>query len=135
MLCGDQVLGKITPNIGRWPGAEAQPLRRYLASLAALQRLPVQLALPGHGAPLTTWVERITQLQQHHQQRLAAMAEAADTGATVLGVARAIFNFAKFSEHEVRFAVAETLAHLDYLVEAGELQMWEEDGVASYGRA
>lgn len=135
MLCGDQVLGKITPNIGRWPGAEEQPLQRYLASLAGLQRLPVQLALPGHGAPLTTWGERIGELQQHHQARLAAMAEAAGTGATVLSVARTIFNFAKFSEHEVRFAVAETLAHLAYLVEAGELRVWEADGVASYSRA
>jgi len=134
MLCGDQVLGKITPNIGRWPGAAAHPLRAYLESLAALRELPVQLALPGHGAPLTAWAERISQLQHHHQERLAAMATAAGPGATALSVARAIFNFAKFSEHEVRFAVAETLAHLDYLVEAGELQVWEEEGVASYGR-
>lgn len=138
MLCGDQILGKITPNIGRWPGAEPQPLQRYLQSLTTLQPLSVQLALPGHGAPLVAWAERIAQLQAHHQVRLAAMADAAglviNGGASALTIARAIFNFAKFSEHEVRFAVAETLAHLEYLVAQGELEVWEEKEVCLYGR-
>ncbi len=132
MLCGDQILGRITPNIGRWPAAEAQPLQRYLHSLATLQPLPVQLALPGHGAPLTAWAERIEQLQTHHQTRLAAMRAATSPGSTALTVARQIFNFAKFSEHEVRFAVAETVAHLEYLLDLGELQVEERAGVNWY---
>ena len=134
MLCGDQILGKITPNIGCWPGGEVHPLPRYLHSLATLETLPVRLALPGHGAPITTWRDRIIHLQAHHQARLAAMYAAAAEGTTALRVAQALFNFAKFSEHEVRFAVAETLAHLEYLVDLGELQEEERDGVYWYGK-
>jgi hypothetical protein len=50
------------------------------------------------------------------------MQAAAQGGATALEVAYAVFDFDRFSQHEVRFAVAEALAHLEYLVEAGRLQ-------------
>ncbi|NTU85382.1 MAG: MBL fold metallo-hydrolase, partial [Chloroflexales bacterium] len=49
MICGDQVLIKITPHIGWWPNSEPNPLGRYIGSLAELEHLPVRLALPGHG--------------------------------------------------------------------------------------
>jgi glyoxylase-like metal-dependent hydrolase (beta-lactamase superfamily II) len=122
LLCGDQVMQRITPNIGVWPTTEPNPLARYLNSLAQLAALEVDLALPGHYAPLAGWRGRIAELQAHHAQRLAAMQAAAQGGATALEVAYAVFDFDRFSQHEVRFAVAEALAHLEYLVEAGRLQ-------------
>ncbi len=133
LLSGDQVLMKITPNIGLWPTTEGDPLARYLASLATLAKLPVQVAWPGHGRPITEWQARLDELQSHHQQRLAKMLDAAN-GASALTVAQRVFNFAKFSDHEVRFAVAETLAHLEYLVLGGELGREEEAGTYRYYR-
>lgn len=136
MLCGDQVLGKISPNIGLWPGGATQPLADYLRSLAELAALDVQLALPGHGTPILTWQARIAALQQHHADRLAAMiaavTEQQNSGATALQVAQQIFDFGRFSEHEIRFAIAETLAHLVYLVTEGELYTEERQGKALY---
>jgi len=142
LLCGDQVLEKITPNIGLWPGGAAAPLQQYLASLTALQQLAVTVALPGHGGLLTQWAERIETLQQHHEARLAAMWAAVQSiekglqkghcdreSCTALAVARTIFNFQRFSEHEIRFAVAETLAHLVHLVARGKLQEKIANGV------
>ncbi|MBW7881453.1 MAG: MBL fold metallo-hydrolase [Caldilineaceae bacterium] len=126
LLCGDQVLLHITPNIGMWPTSEPNPLGRYLRSLDQLARLDVALALPGHHDLITNWQERIGELVVHHEERLDAMYEAARAGATALDVSRMVFNFSKFSPHEVRFAVAETLAHLEYLAEAGVLVRVEE---------
>lgn len=131
LLSGDQVLMKITPNIGLWPTTEPNPLGRYLTSLTQLATLPVRVAWPGHGRPITEWPVRLAELQTHHQARLANMRAAAD-GASALTVAQRVFNFAKFSDHEVRFAVAETLAHLDYLVLHGELQRDIEAGTDFY---
>ena len=122
---------KITPNIGLWPTTEPNPLGRYLTSLTQLATLPVRVAWPGHGRPITEWPVRLAELQTHHQARLANMRAAAD-GASALTVAQRVFNFAKFSDHEVRFAVAETLAHLDYLVLHGELQRDIEAGTDFY---
>ena len=125
LLCGDQVMQRITPNIGVWPTTEPSPLARYLRSLAELAALEVDLALPGHYAPLTDWRGRIAELQAHHDQRLEVMYAAAKAGATALEVSYAVFDYDRFSRHEVRFAVAEALAHLEHLAEQGRLQRVE----------
>jgi glyoxylase-like metal-dependent hydrolase (beta-lactamase superfamily II) len=125
LLCGDQVLQRITPNIGVWPTTEPDPLARYLRSLQELAALDVRLALPGHYAPLDNWQARIAELQVHHAQRIEAMYAAATEGATALEVSYTVFDYDRFSQHEVRFAVAEALAHLEYLAERGRLQRVE----------
>jgi glyoxylase-like metal-dependent hydrolase (beta-lactamase superfamily II) len=123
LLSGDQVLLKITPNIGLWPVSEPDPLGRYLASLRELAALEVRLALPGHRGLITNWLERLIELEQHHARRLAAMLAVVDeTGVTAYQVYSQVFNAREFTMHEVRFAVAETLAHLEYLVKQGWLR-------------
>ncbi|HMQ32229.1 MAG TPA: MBL fold metallo-hydrolase [Chloroflexaceae bacterium] len=133
LLCGDHVLVKITPHIGLWPTSEPDPLGRFLASLADLVALDVRLALPGHRAPITAWAARIAELRHHHDLRLAAMAAAvAGFGeASAFEVARAVFPFERFTPHEQRFAVAETIAHLERLAFAGALARVEGE-VARY---
>ncbi|MGL4647759.1 MAG: MBL fold metallo-hydrolase, partial [Caldilineaceae bacterium] len=133
LLSGDQVLKKITPNIGVWPSTQPDPLGRYLDSLKELAQLDVAIALPGHGSIITgaEWPARLASLAAHHAERLDAVVEAAFGGATALDVAHAIFNFDAFAEHEVRFAVAETMAHLDYLVARGRLHT-NDNGVRRY---
>lgn len=135
MLCGDQVLLRITPNIGFWPSTEPDPLGRYLASLRDLMKLDVEKALPGHHGVITDWQGRICELLQHHDERLELAFAAAAHGATALEASYTIFNFDRFSPHEVRFAVAESLAHLEYLADAGRLVRYEEDGFLAFRAA
>jgi glyoxylase-like metal-dependent hydrolase (beta-lactamase superfamily II) len=122
LLCGDHVLNKITPHIGLWPDSEPDPLGRYLGSLAELRTLPVRLALPGHKSLIHDWPGRIDALLRHHEERLAAMRGAISTAATAHEVASRVFPFAQYGPHEVRFAVAETIAHLELLVRRGVLR-------------
>lgn len=125
LLCGDQVLQKITPNIGLWPLTEPNPLGRYLASLGELQTLAVRLALPGHGPLITAWQARIAELEEHHAERLAEMLTAVNgVGSTPYEICAKVFNVEEFTEHEMRFALAETLAHLEYLVD--QRRLWRE---------
>ncbi|WP_298820256.1 MBL fold metallo-hydrolase [Chloroflexus sp.] len=127
-LVGDQVLLKITPHIGVWPESEPDPLRKYLNSLAELRTLAVDLALPGHGKTITTWQERLTELQAHHHERLAAMLRATRDGAdTAFTVARRVFDVERFTPHEARFAIAETIAHLELLVADGLIERREDE--------
>jgi len=116
VLCGDQVLMSITPNISRWHFSEFNPLKRYLDSLQQLASLEVRLGLPGHRALITDWPGRVAELQAHHAVRLERMLAATDSGATPFQVSSEVFDFSNFTPHDIRFAVAETLAHLDYLV-------------------
>jgi glyoxylase-like metal-dependent hydrolase (beta-lactamase superfamily II) len=118
---------KITPNIGVWPEGDPDPLGRFLASLHDLKRLDVRLALPGHKSLITDWAGRVDELLAHHETRLAHTLAAVEGGATVYETARRIFDSGAFSPHEWRFALAETLAHLDYLERRGKVRRQDAD--------
>lgn len=122
MFCGDHVLMKITPNIGSWPHTQPDPLGRFLASLKELQALDVRLALPGHKWLITDWRGRIEELIAHHHQRLQQTLEAIEGGAhSVYDISARIFPLDRLTAHEWRFAMAETLAHLNALRERGQV--------------
>lgn len=138
LLCGDHILMKITPNVSLWPNGEPNPLGRYINSFAELERLDVRLGLPGHRGLITDLPGRLAELRHHHEQRLGetltAVSQASNgsPSATVYDIALKLFKFQNFTIHEVRFAVAETLAHLDFLAERGKLRFFAGD-VWRYG--
>lgn len=135
LLCGDHVLMRISPNIGSWPHSEPDPLGRYLASLQALTSLDVRLALPGHKGLIHDWRGRIDELIAHHDQRLEQTAHALAAGAgAVYEVSAQLFNLDRLTAHEWRFAMAETLAHLNYLRERGRAHC-ETNGIMRWSLA
>jgi len=121
LLCGDAVLIKITPNVSLWPAGRPDPLADFLGSLDLLAALAVDLALPGHGPLIRAFGERLAELHAHHHERLEVMAQMAEHGATAFAVCSTVFPTATLSPHQMRFAMAETLAHLEYLVGIGRL--------------
>ncbi|MGQ9909744.1 MAG: MBL fold metallo-hydrolase [Candidatus Flexifilum sp.] len=127
MLCGDHILNKITPNIGLWHDSTVPPLETFLASLDALVSVPVDLALPGHKTLITNWQGRIEELRQHHALRLQLAREHAH-GSTAFEISDHLFpNRDLFTPHEMRFAIAEALAHLEYLRVRGAVTRSGED--------
>jgi glyoxylase-like metal-dependent hydrolase (beta-lactamase superfamily II) len=124
MLSGDHVLMQITPNISLWPGGWSNPLGRYLASLGQLKQVAVALALPGHKQAITAWHGRLTELEQHHAERLGhTLAAIAEGKHTTADIAKSVFRLNELTVHEARFALTETLAHLHYLVDQGQISM------------
>ena len=116
LLSGDHVLMKITPNIGMWTMTQGNPLVSFMASLEALRSLSVRVALPGHKWTITDWQGRIDELLAHHHHRLGVAQQAVADGAhTPFQVTERIFNTDRFTVHEWRFAMAESLAHMAYL--------------------
>jgi glyoxylase-like metal-dependent hydrolase (beta-lactamase superfamily II) len=130
LFAGDQVLLRITPNIGSWPYAAPRPLERYLASLSELRGLAVDLVLPGHGPLFHDLDGRIGELLLHHEERLSVTYSALDgQSATPFEVTRRVFPEEELSDHQLRFALAETLAHLEYLAEEGRIEKIEGEVV------
>ncbi len=134
LFCGDQLLLGITPNISVWPHSDPNPLGQFLASLDKLSTLKVRTALPGHRGLITDFQGRIGELKEHHAERLRHALATAQPMVTAFEAAQQIFPLDKLSVHEKRFAVAETAAHLDYLVERKQLRR-ETGGVRLYIRA
>lgn len=130
---GDHLLLKITPNIGLWTYTAPRPLERYLGSIKGLRGLDADLVLPGHGPLFHDLDERIDELVLHHEERLSVMRGALEEGpATAFEVARRVFS-GELSDHQLRFALAETIAHLEHLAGDGRAERLEGDVVRYRG--
>ncbi len=126
LVAGDHLLPKITPNIGLWPAGSEDPLDEFLRSLAALRPLPVRRVLPGHGDPYDAFPDRIQELMDHHRERLQAVLHALRDGPrTAYEVCMTLFG-GDLDSHNVRFAVVETLSHLEYLKRRGRVRRTDE---------
>jgi glyoxylase-like metal-dependent hydrolase (beta-lactamase superfamily II) len=130
LLCGDAVLTKITPNISRWPEGRPDPLADFLRSLETMGALEVDLALPGHGPLIGNFAARLAELRAHHAERLVQMEQATGDGASAFEVCASVFPTTILSPHQLRFAIAETVAHLEYLAGAGRLERLEQPRIA-----
>ena len=122
LISGDQVLPRISPNVGVWANEPlADPLSDFLGSMAPFRALPGDvLVLPSHDAPFRGLVARLDDLASHHDQRLEETLSACRDGPTVAAVAETLFQ-RPLDLHQTFFAVGETLAHLNHLVKLGRL--------------
>lgn len=130
LLSADQILPKITPNISYWFHGDPNPLKSYLESLDRLSELDAELVVPSHGKPFYGANDRIREIQEHHDDRLNVTLESMKGGGTVYEVCQKLFP-KTLTVHETRFAIGETLAHLEYLRYKGECEreMREEEYV------
>ncbi|HME82641.1 MAG TPA: MBL fold metallo-hydrolase [Candidatus Eremiobacteraceae bacterium] len=135
VFCGDQLLPTITPNIGLYPECRPNPLEDFLWSLGRFERESAYAVLPGHGESYATLPERIGQFRKHHDERLAGVrsqvAASDGAGVTAFEVVRHFWGD-KLSTHEIRFALVEVVAHLEYLRLGGGLARTDDSGVYRY---
>ncbi len=138
-LTGDQILPRISSNIGVYPSEPAaDPLAEWLASCRRL--LPIaeetRLALPGHNLPFTGLPLRLRQLIDNHEgalERLRAHIAQAPRSAAEC--------FAPLFRREIEdgaygLALAEAVAHLNHLRARGAATAVEgADGVLRFSPA
>ena len=135
LVAADHLLGRITPTVGLWPASRPDPLGDYLAALDRTIALEPRIALPGHGEPIEDPAGRARELQEHHRLRLeetvAALAPERQSGYEL--------SFALFGvdlpASGRRFAIAETLSHLERLIHQGAARRHEADGAVTYTAA
>jgi glyoxylase-like metal-dependent hydrolase (beta-lactamase superfamily II) len=135
LVVGDHLLGVITPTVGLYPESRPDPLGDYQRSLQRTIELAPRLALPGHGEPIADPSGRARQLLEHHSRRLDETAAAlADDPRTAYEVALALFG-TNLDASNSRFALAETLSHLERLVREGRAARTGDGGNLSYTEA
>jgi glyoxylase-like metal-dependent hydrolase (beta-lactamase superfamily II) len=134
-VAGDHVLPGITPNIGLYPNARPDPLRDYFTGLARVRDLSVRLALPGHRRPFADLARRVDELRHHHEERselLLGILEGHGEGASAGALSAALFGARLSNPDDQRFALAETLAHLEYLRAEARVGRGLREGVYTY---
>lgn len=132
LIAGDCLLNPITPAVGLWPESRPDPLGDYLRTLERIAELQPRLVLTGHGEPILDAEARCAKIAGHHRRRLD------DTEALLGGEPQSGYDvsmrlFGDWLEPmQRRFAVAETLSHLERLVREGRAGRGSADGTVTY---
>ncbi|PYE56440.1 MBL fold metallo-hydrolase [Deinococcus yavapaiensis] len=133
LIAGDAILPRISPNVGLYGYSRPDPLGDYFETLAKIRALNPARAVVGHHGPLMTGVaERAAQLTAHHEERLDLVRrELAERPRTAFDLSFAMFT-RELGAGGRRFALAETLAHVEYLRLRGELAREWQGGAWVY---
>ncbi len=117
LISGDMVLPRISTNVSVYDmEPESNPLTLFLQSIDKFRALPPDtLTLPSHGKPFQGLHERIQQLHDHHQERLAEVLQACeDRPCSAADILPVMFK-RKLDLHQTTFAMGESVAHLHAL--------------------
>jgi len=136
-VAGDQLLPTISSNVSVYPTEpKADPLRDWLESLRMLKtRLPEDvLVLPAHGKPFRGAHGRLDALVQEHLDGLDALLDFCKEPRRAVDTFPALFK-SKISDSNLIMATGESVAHLNFLIEEGDLVAESDtDGVNWYRR-
>jgi glyoxylase-like metal-dependent hydrolase (beta-lactamase superfamily II) len=137
-VSGDQLLPTISSNVSVYPTEpQANPLQDWLESLRMLKvSLPEDvLLLPAHGKPFRGAHGRLDVLVQEHLDGLEALLDLCKQPRRAIDTFPALFK-SKISGSNLIMATGEAVAHLNYLIEDGELVAEPDDnGVTWYSHA
>ncbi len=135
LISGDQLLPTISSNVSVHPTEPAAiPLSDWLISLRNLRdRVPEDIVvLPAHGKPFRGAHARLGQLIHEHDTGLTALRKMCKEPKRAVDVFPALFK-AKITGSNLMFATGESIAHLNYLLNIGQMTVdTDEDGVNWY---
>ena len=126
VLGGDQLLPGISANIGVYATEpEADPLGDWLAATASFvpHARDDHLVLPGHKLPFCGLPLRLTQMADNHHGALARLCDHLATPRRATDCFAPLFKRA-IGPAEFGLAMAESVAHLNYLLKRGAVSRW-----------
>ncbi|MHC0054223.1 MBL fold metallo-hydrolase [Actibacterium sp. D379-3] len=123
VLGGDQLLPSISPNLGVYATEpEADPVGEWLESCERFATLAQddQLVLPGHKLPFTGLPIRLRQLIDNHHSALDRLLAYLDRPHTATECFIVLFR-RDIGASEYGLALVEAVAHLNHLLQAGQV--------------
>src|SRR5699024_12679116 len=121
----------ITPHTSEWLQRSSNSIKTEFNPFRQGQTLQAEYVIPSHGKPFYDANKRIDEIVAHHDDRLNETLQKTNEYQTVYRICEALFQF-ELTVHETRFAIGETIAHLEYLRHKGELEREEIDGIWHY---
>ncbi|AHC73821.1 beta-lactamase-like protein [Candidatus Endolissoclinum faulkneri L5] len=123
LIGGDFLLPQISPNVSVWWNEpEVNPLGDYIQFLESLNYMSLSiLVLPGHELPYNGLQKRCSALLSHHREQLKLALEVCSVPSTAIDITYKMFK-RQFETSQLSFAIGETLAHLNYLIETGKIE-------------
>lgn len=134
LISGDHILPKISPNIGVYSTEpNANSLQKYLTTLPQFLELPADTRVfPSHKEPITGLHTRVQELIDHHHNHLHHLKVFCETPRTAIECLPVLFK-RELSHHNMFFAIAECLSHLNYLMHSKHvIRRISETGAYNY---
>jgi len=132
LIAGDTLLAPITPAIGLYPESRLDPLGDYSDTLRTLAELGPRVSYGGHGETIHEPAARAHEILLHHDERLDRTEAALDAEPrSGYDISHVLFGTA-LPAIQRRFAVAETLSHLERLVVLDRAVRHEDDRIVAY---
>ena len=134
LFSGDHILDEITPNITMFYEGLPDPLGWYLQSLDKVDRMAIDLVLPGHQRVIEDTHQRIVELKQHYDNRLREVMTVLEGGSmSAFQVAGGITwdipcAWDKFPLQQLWFATGEIISHLEHLRQQNKVRRFECEG-------
>ena len=139
LFSGDHILPTTTPNVSYHVQSGDNPLGDYIGALHKLKSLTVAKVLPGHKHTFTDLRGRIEEIEEHHNQRKADILEViANRPHNAYEISCQIpwtdnkVSLGQLTALHKRFAVTETIAHLECMRWEGKVQKIVQDDSVSY---
>ena len=129
LIAGDVLLERITPHIGLYARGRPDPLGDYLTSLERIVALEPRSTVVGHYGPtIEGGAVRANQIREHHHERLEHLQTLLERPLGGFEVSLELFR-RELPASGRRFALTETLAHLEHLRLRGVLRReWVNEG-------
>lgn len=130
LISGDQLLPTISSNISVHPTEpDANPLADWMASLRDFkEKIPDDvLVLPAHGKPFRGAHVRLDQLIHEHDQGIEALHRLCAEPKRAIDTFPALFK-SRITGSNLMFATGESIAHLNFLLEADHMSIDIDDG-------
>lgn len=137
LISGDQVLPTISSNVSVFPTEPAaNPLADWFDSLHRLKTLlPADvLVLPSHGRPFRGVMARLDALIGEHETGLENLRRLCRHPQRAVDVFPALFK-SEITDSNLIMATGEAIAHLHYLLYAGEMDVEADDAGVSWYRS
>ncbi|MDQ8023637.1 MAG: MBL fold metallo-hydrolase [Moraxellaceae bacterium] len=129
LISGDMLLPRISTNVNA-PASTPHDdsVGRFLASIRKFLPLPADtLVLPSHGLPFRGIATRVAQLEAHHAERDAQLLDVLEVPHTAADLLPVLFS-RPLDRHQMMFALAEAIAHLNHLVATGRARRLHDAG-------
>ncbi len=134
-IAGDQLLPRISPNVSISAFNEgSDPLTAFIETQNRLSRIldDRALILPSHGRPFFGGSSRARALVEHHAERLDRAEEACRVRPlSAFDAIPALFS-RKLDDHQLFFALGESLSHLRHLAVMGRATEESGDGTLRF---
>ena len=133
LFTGDHVLKEITPNPFASGLSEHATLKRYLDSLRKVEKVPVEIGLPGHGDLIYDFPSVVRNLYAHHDARKKLVAEILMGGPkTPFEVSKEMFGNLPMSE--TLLGLAEAAGHLEELSSENRAESFKKGDLIYFRR-